>query len=553
MLGSLKGRLAVILAVIVAAGWSLYSTYDECMETPAEVRGTCSPVRLGLDLQGGMHLVLEVEDPEGTMTDEARADATDRALKIIRTRINEFGVAEPLVQQVGDDRIIVELAGIRDEGRAKDLIQQTAFLEFRLVRDAQPVIDALPRIDRAIVAALGDEALPAADTSAGGQQQQAIEDLVFGRDTAADTLGADSAAAPAADTAAARRPLTALLLQGAGGAGEFAVAEENVPTVTRYLSLPEVQRLLPRGVELAWDEQAQGAGARLYRALYVLEERPFMTGEELEDAQPSRTPDFNETVVQFELSNRGGRAFERTTRENIGNRIAIVLDEKVFSAPVVQSTIRNTGQIEMGNADMEEARDLALVLRAGALPAPLRIMEERTVGPSLGQDSVDKGRIAGIVGIVLVILAMVGYYRMAGILAVGALCVYVLIVLGGLAAFGAELTLPGMAGIVLSIGMAVDANVLIFERIREELAAGRTVRTAVDEGFAHAMSAIIDSNVTTLITALILFQLGTGPVQGFAVTLSIGIIASFFSAVYVTRTLFLFYLSRKRGAESLSI
>jgi preprotein translocase subunit SecD len=202
---------------------------------------------------------------------------------------------------------------------------------------------------------------------------------------------------------------------------------------------------------------------------------------------------------------------------------------------------------------MEEARDLALVLRAGALTAPLAIMEERTVGPSLGQDSIDAGMVAGIVGLIFVVGIMIGYYRVAGLLAIGALGVYVVLVLGGLAAMNATLTVPGIAGLILSIGMAVDANVLIFERIREELIAGRATRTAVDEGFGHALSAIVDSNITTLLTALILFQFGTGPIRGFAVTLSIGIVASFFSAVFVTRTFFLVYLSGKKTADPISI
>ena len=202
---------------------------------------------------------------------------------------------------------------------------------------------------------------------------------------------------------------------------------------------------------------------------------------------------------------------------------------------------------------MAEANDLALVLRAGALPAPLSIMEERTVGPSLGQDSIDQGRIAGIVGLAFVIVIMALYYRMAGVLAIVALSIYLLLVLGGLATLNATLTLPGIAGLILSIGMAVDANVLIFERVREELAAKRAPRTAVEEGFGNALSAIVDANITTLITGMILFQFGTGPVRGFAVTLCIGIVASFFSALYVTRTLFLIYLSGKRGADPVSV
>ena len=278
-----------------------------------------------------------------------------------------------------------------------------------------------------------------------------------------------------------------------------------------------------------------------------------MTGEALEDALAARDPQFNQAQVQFELNRAGGRDFERFTSQNVGNHLAILLDDEVISAPVVRDRIGSRGQIDMGNAPLEEARDLALVLRAGALPAPLEIMEERTVGPSLGQDSIDQGELAGIVGLIVVVTIMVGYYRVAGLLAVLALTVYVVLVLGGLAGLNATLTLPGIAGLILSVGMAVDANVLIFERVREELAAGRATRTAVDEGFGHALSAIVDANITTLITALILFQFGTGPVRGFAVTLSIGIVMSFFSALYVTRTFFLVYLTRKTASDPISI
>jgi preprotein translocase subunit SecD len=291
----------------------------------------------------------------------------------------------------------------------------------------------------------------------------------------------------------------------------------------------------------------------VYRILYVLERDAALTGAMLEDAQAQRDPQSNEAMVSFELSRLGGRTFSDITGRNIGNRIAILLDNEVVSAPNVISRIGARGQITLGTASLEEARDLALVLRAGALPAPLRIIEERTVGPSLGQDSVDQGKVAGIVGVLLVAILMIAYYRFAGVLAVGALVVYVILVLGGLAAFGATLTVPGIAGLILSVGMAVDANVLIFERIREELDAGRAVRTAVDEGFGHAISAIVDSNITSLFTSLILFQFGTGPVRGFAVTLSIGILASFFTALFVTRTFLLLYLSQRKSAETLSI
>ncbi|HSH46173.1 MAG TPA: protein translocase subunit SecD, partial [Longimicrobiales bacterium] len=400
---------------------------------------------------------------------------------------------------------------------------------------------------------------------------ESVRDLLFGgQDEDADTAGSAEAGqdtAQAGDTAqadeaeedtaavpteASRRPVSALLMES-GQPGQLLVDERDVPILEEWLSHPEVERAIPRGSILRWGIQPEGEGAELYRPLWVLEERAFLRGEELEDAQPGRDQQFGETIVSFDLSRRGGSIFRRVTGQNVGELIAIVLDNEVFSAPVIRSQIGSQGQIQLGAAPLAEAQDLALVLRAGALPAPLTIIEERTVGPSLGADSIRQGQIAGIIGLVLVVLMMIGYYRVAGILAVGALIVYVALVLGGLAAFNATLTLPGIAGLILTIGMAVDANVLIFERIREELATGRTTRAAVDEGFKHAMSAIVDSNLTTLLTALILFQFGTGPVRGFAVTLSIGIVASFFSAVYVTRTFFLLYLQRKRPNEPISI
>ena len=347
------------------------------------------------------------------------------------------------------------------------------------------------------------------------------------------------------------RPFTGLLNRG--DVGTYIVDAADVETAMGFMALPEFQRALPRNISLQWGWDSIPRGGRFYRELYVLEEDPFLTGDQLDNATANRDQQFNQPQVLFELNRRGGRAFQQLTGAHIGDRIAIVLDGEVVSAPVVRDRIGARGSIDLGSADISEANDLALVLRAGALPAPLRIMEERLVGPSLGQDSIDQGRIAGIVGIIAVVCVMIFYYKVAGLLAILALGVYLLLVLGGLAVFNANLTLPGIAGLILSIGMAVDANVLIFERIREELAARRAPRTAVEEGFGNALSAIVDANITTLITGLILFQFGTGPVRGFAVTLCIGIVASFFSALYVTRTLFLLYLTRKRGSDPISI
>ncbi|TVP77665.1 MAG: protein translocase subunit SecD [Gemmatimonadales bacterium] len=567
MFKSIRVRIVVILAVIGLSGWYLYDNYQEA--------GT--PVKLGLDLQGGMHLVLEVDDPEGIMSLEERSDAIDRAVTVIRNRVDELGVEEPIVQKSGEDRLIVELAGITDEERAKELIGQTALLEWRHVRPTSRAEPALPRIDRAVVAALGADSIRALGRAVDDADQEELEDLLFGDQPppgALDPLDADTVADADPDTIVDPddvqdpevleqleeldederdlRPFSSLLLS-AGADGEFLVSEEDYPLARMFLELPEVQAVIPRQITLRFGWQPFGIEGQVFRQLYVLDRSHFLQGDQLVDANSARSADTNMPIVQFELTRAGGRIFGTETGQNVGNRIAILLDNDVVSAPTVRAQIRARGQIDMGTADMQEARDLALVLRAGALPAPLRIMEERTVGPSLGQDSIDQGIIAGLIGLALVVAIMIAYYKVTGVLAILALSVYVILLMGGLALLGATLTVPGIAGIILSIGMAVDANVLIFERIREEVDQDRAVRTAVDEGFGHALSAIVDANITTLITALILFQFGTGPVRGFAVTLSIGIIASFFTALYVTRTLYLIYIRNKKAQDTISI
>ena len=336
--------------------------------------------------------------------------------------------------------------------------------------------------------------------------------------------------------------------------GEFLVPEEQWPLVDSLVNRPDVKAAIPRGIELRWGAQSASRGARAYRALYAVESRPIITGEELVKASARRDPVTNGSVVTFQLSRRGARKFSDETARHIRDYMAIILDGRVQGQPpVIQSQIGANGQIELGSKPLQEASDLALVLRAGALPAPLTIIEERTIGPSLGADSIKDGVRAGVVGVLFVIVIMIGYYRMAGALAVAALTLYCLFTLAGLAAFGFTLTLPGLAGFVLSIGIAVDANVLIFERIREELVHGKSLRLAVDDGFLHAMNAIVDSNVSTALTALILYAVGTGPVQGFAITLIIGIAASMISAIFVVKTLFLIWLYRRPDMVTLSI
>jgi len=545
---TIRSRLITIAIMIALAIWSLIPR-----STTVRVRDPVTgrmhdstvrrvPINLGLDLQGGIHLALEVDQSKGPVADPK--EAIGRAERVVRTRIDEFGVTEPVVQLVGGDRLIVELPGEKDPARAKGIIQRTAFLEFRITDMHNLFRDALPDIDKALRAA--------GVTAAGAATPNAVSQL-FSADSAKQKGKVKKG--PAAPDTSQNQPgaLSSLLYQG-GQPGEFLVPEEQVPAAESLLARPEVRRLLPRGIDLKWGTQVESRGARSYRALYAVEEKPIITGEELEKATARRDQMTNQSIVEFTLSRRGGRMFERETGRHVNDYMAIILDGRVQGQPpIIKSQIGQRGQIELGNKSLEEANDLALVLRAGALPAPLTIVEERTIGPSLGKDAIADGIKAGIAGVVLVVIIMVSYYRFAGVLAVLALVLYALYTLAGLSGFGFTLTLPGLAGFVLSIGIAVDANVLIFERIREELAAGKSVRLAIDQGFARAMNAIVDSNVCAILTALFLYQFGTGPVKGFAVTLILGVLASMITAIFVTRTFFMIWLQRRPTMQTLSI
>ena len=549
---TIRTRLLTIGALLVLAVWQLIpSNVTQRVRDPVTGRMKDTtirrvPINLGLDLQGGIHLALEVDQSKGSVPD--CADAIQRAEKVVRTRIDEFGTSEPVVQIQGRCRLIVELAGEKDPARAKGIIQRTAFLEFRITDMKNLFRDALPEIDKA---------LRRAGVTAPGQGAAATSvTQLFGSDTGKAKGKAKAQKGKAAkDTTDQNAPgaLSSLLFQGQIP-GEYLVPEEQVPVAESLLARPDVQRLIPRGIELRWGTEVLSRAGRSYRSLYAGEDRPIITGEYLQDAKATRDPLTNQSVVNFVLSRRGGRIFERETGRHVNDYMAIILDGRVQGQPpVIKSQIGQRGQIELGAKPLQDAQDLALVLKAGALPAPLTIIEERTIGPSLGQDSIKDGIRAGIVGVALVVLIMVGYYRLSGVLAVAALALYVVFTLAGLAGFGFTLTLPGLAGLALSVGIAVDANVLIFERIREELQHGKLVRTAVDEGFKHAMSAIVDSNVSTALTAFILYLVGTGPVQGFAITLIIGIAASMVTAIFVVRTFYMIWLDRRPDMATLSV
>jgi preprotein translocase subunit SecD len=502
------------------------------------------PLKLGLDLQGGMHLALELDQSKQVSSDPKRDLLL--ALTVLRKRIDEFGVTEPLIQQVGDDRIVVELAGIKEPARAKAIVQRSAFLEFKITNETQALEKALPAMDRTLRSlGIKGEGTPT--------QPSAVQQLLGG-----DTAKASPTDSAARDTSAVVGGVLSSLLQSAsatgGIPGEYGVPEPAFPRVDSLLNIPAVARQLPRGIVLRWSSAPTSVGVQPVRFLYALDDRSIVTGANLVDAQAQLDPLTSGPIVTFELDRAGGRKFGEETGRHVGDYMAILLDGRVQGRPpVIQSRIGRNGQITLAGRTLQEAQDLALTLKAGALPIPLKIVEERQVGPTLGEDAIRSGIIAGIVGTLFVVLVIVLYYRMAGALAIVALALYVLLTMGALAMLDATLTLPGLAGLVLSIGIAVDANVLIFERIREELAAGKTVSLAVDEGFRHAMSAIIDSNVTTVLTGLFLFQFGTGPVRGFAVTLVLGVIASMVTAIFVTRTLFILWLQRKPAMATLSI
>jgi preprotein translocase subunit SecD len=544
---NLKYRIGIIAALVALSIWALFPrTVVERVKRNGEfVYDTVRrvPLKRGLDLQGGMHLALEVDESKGAVPDKSKA--IDNALKVVRNRIDEFGVSEPVVQKAGNDRIIVELPGIDDPQRAQDVVQKSAFLEFQITDETQALEKALPRLDAALKDAKVNVATGTPgtkkDTTAGLQS-------LFSTDTSkkADSAKTDSAAA--LGTVGGPGAFSKLIQQGQM-TGEYMVAQSDVALMTQYLSMPAVQAALPPAKVVRWGSDTLSAGGRIYRPLYVLDAKPIITGEYLTDAKPNTSPTEG-NIVEFQMNNEGARRFRTETSRHIKDYMAIVLDQRVMGRPpVIQSAIGARGQITMGGKDLQAAQDLALVLRAGSLPVPLKVADVREIGASLGKDSIHKGITAGLIAIGLVVVIMLGYYRFSGALAVAALALYILYTLAALAGFSAVLTLPGLAGFVLSIGIAVDANVLIFERIREELAHGKTVRTAIDEGFRHAMSAIVDSNVSTALTAAVLYQYGTGPVRGFAVTLLAGIAASMITAIFVVRTFYMIWLNRSRDAQ----
>jgi preprotein translocase subunit SecD len=502
-------------------------------------------------------------------------DGIDKTLEILRNRIDQFGVAEPNIQKIGRKRIIIELPGIQDIERAKELIGKTALLEFKLLKDDETTNTTLKRINdylkfkRDKIAGVTPDSIVKKSEIDSAQianksqtvRQDSIISLanLFGeRDISDTSLESVSAESLIIDKQTfAENPFYALFGDLRAAGGEIGVPESNLNAVKQLLFLQEIQKLIPKDSEFLWSNEPTFAGNMNYYELYLVKKEPELTGSVITDAKNIIGSGYNPATagkpeVTMTMNNDGSKVWSRVTGANIGNRIAIIMDNKVMSAPVVRSKIPSGESVIEGMRDMNEAKDLSIVLRAGALPAPVGIIEERTVGPSLGIDSIKTGSISGIIGLTLTMFFMIFYYRFSGLLAVMALLLNIIFTFAVLAGFHATLTLPGIAGIILTFGMAVDANVLIFERIREEIRRGKTIRAAIDAGYTRAFITIFDSNLTTILTAVVLYQFGTGSIRGFAVTLTIGIACSMFTAIVFTRLIF-DYITEKYAIKTLSI
>ena len=456
-------------------------------------------------------------------------DSIKRVIEIIQNRVDQFGVAEPTIQKQGNNRVIVELAGIEDSERARDLLQSTALLELMIVKNVESTNAIIRQIDSIITASNGNNV----------EQNDQINELFDS--SSSSELGFSS------------------LLISVGG--NLAIASKDLTNLKDILSKEDVKQILEatNSTILTSDSSIKlineiGEEEEFY-TLFHLFNNAELTGGVIEDAQMRLSQagvTAGQAVVEVEMNSEGSREWARITGANINNRIAIVLDKKVHMAPVIRSQIFGGGTVIEGLDSIEEAEDIAIVLRAGALPVPVTIAEERTVGASLGADSISKGTLSMAIGLLLVVCFIVFFYKMSGLIASFSVMWTLILLLGVLALLEATLTLPGIAGLILTVGMSVDANVIIFERIKEELRNGKSVRSAIDSGYERAIRTIVDANLTTGIAAAVLYQYGSGPIKGFATVLFWGIIVSMFTAIVVTRFVFDFVTTRK-NIERLSI
>jgi len=612
-----RGKLFVIVATFGLALYFLFPTYQAyhfekeltsrigedsakyVADNEVSIRDAKSKrIKLGLDLQGGMRVVMEVNvlkmleqiaknkddqfaqimaevTKEAQTSDESiitlfqrafeakqirlsryygslREDnnqvlkrlqdetdkAVDRAMEIVRNRVDQYGVSEPAIQKQGGRRIIVELPGVSKEDEVRQLLQGTALLEFKLMKDPEIIYKTMDAIDKYLAGKGYSDSTGTFDSSkqSSKQQKNTLSALTNTSDTGASSIS-DAQKTP--EQLKKEHPFLFLARPNQQGSGEAYVSENDKDKVNRLLARPDVQKLMPADMAFYFSSKHLfiSEGVKYY-SLYGLKKTPELTGSVVVNAQATIDPSFNQPIVTMEMNNEGSREWARITGANVNKRMAIVLDDAVFSAPNIRGKITGgRSQIE-GMENIDEARLLEIVLKAGALPAPVEIMEQRSVGPSLGEDSINAGTNSVILALALILGFMIFYYRSGGFVADIALFINTLFIFSILAAFSGTLTLPGIAGIVLTIGMAVDANVLIFERIREELATHKTLRASIDAGYDKAFSAIFDSNITTLFSGIVLYQFGSGPVQGFALTLMMGVTANLFTAIVITRVVF---------------
>jgi preprotein translocase subunit SecD len=480
-------------------------------------------IHLGLDLQGGMHLVLEVEGQK------AVESYMERIKGDLKDDLKRKRIYAPMIERINGDQISLEILGEKEK-----------FDEY--IENNYPILEEKSAQDQGkyyrIILGIEKKQADYLKRYAVDQALETIRNRVDQFGVAEPDISPQGPNRILIQLPGIKDPQRAIRLIGRTALLEFRLVDEEH-------SLQEALKgKVPEGAIILYQRREEPETGRVRKVPFLLKEKTLMTGEVLKDAQV-RFDDFNQPYVALEFDPRGAKMFDRITAKNVKKRLAIILDNNVYSAPVIQERISGGRAQITGIFDLKDAHDLAIVLRAGALPAPVKILENRSVGPSLGKDLIDKGVKSIIIGGILVVLFMVTYYKISGVIADLALVLNLIFIMGALAGLRATLTLPGIAGIILTIGMAVDANVLIFERIREELRLGKTPRAAIDGGYSKAFLTIMDANVTTLIAAVVLFQFGTGPVKGFAVTLSIGIIASLFTALFVSRVVFEVLLAKR--------
>ena len=517
---ALSWRLISVIIVILAAVVYVLPTFWTGIWPHKKIN-------LGLDLQGGMHLVLEVD------TDKAVEDTIERIAQELRSQLRKERIRVLELERVNDNQISFRIKGKENIEKCEKLLD-TEFKDLRLVSKSESDDVLSLKLD------LPDKETEHIKRLAADQALETIRNRIDQFGVSEPDIRNQGANRILIQLPGIKDTKRAKTLIGRTALLEFKLLDETSDVAAA------LDGSVPPGSELLYEVTEDTSTNRTVKTPYLVQKRTLLTGASLTDARVEIDSQYNEPYVSIQFDKKGGRVFAQITEQNVKKRLAIVLDNKVYSAPVIQEKISGGAARITGSFTMEQARDLAIALRAGALPAPVKVIEERTVGPSLGADSIRKGLISMCVGGIFVICFMIIYYKASGIIADFALILNIVIIAGGLAGFQATLTLPGIAGIILTIGMAVDANVLIFERIREELNLGKTPRAAVEAGYNRASLTILDANVTTLIAALVLFQFGTGPVKGFAVTLSLGVLASLFTALILSRLIFDYLLINRK-------